>query len=439
MHFHSNSQIGSWGRIGRRKHAVAKPRFSEEIGLWNAESAATRLAIGNRRSYSDVCLSDGGKIVDMTGMDRFRSFDPSTGILVAEAGVTLDSILKAFVPRGYFLPVTPGTRFVTLGGAVANDVHGKNHHRAGTFGCHVRSIAIERSDTGPALVTPSSDPQLFGATVGGLGLTGIITEVALQLQPIASSHLDVETLACEELDAMCDAIDDSDREFEHVVAWIDCMARGPSVGRGLVSRANWCAEGPLVVHGDSRRSVPSDRITGLLNPFTLKLFNGLYQQLGRMRAGRSVSNYDGFFYPLDSILHWNRLYGRHGFYQYQCVIPDAVGREPIRALLTEIAWSGEGSFLAVLKRFGDRTSPGMLSFPEPGLTLALDFRNRGAPTLDLLARLDKIVAEASGRLYPAKDLRMPRALFEAGYPALGKFEKLVDPACLSEFWKRIGK
>jgi L-gulonolactone oxidase len=439
MDFHPTSQIGSWGRIGRRNHAVAKPRFTEEIGLWNASSEATRLAIGNRRSYSDVCLSDGGKIVDMTGMDRFRSFDPASGILVAEAGVTLDSILKAFVPRGFFLPVTPGTRFVTLGGAVANDVHGKNHHRAGTFGCHVQSIALERSDSAPALVTPSSDPQLFAATVGGLGLTGIITEVALKLQPIASSNLDVETIACEGLDALCDEIDAGDRDFEHVVAWIDCTARGANLGRGLLSRANWCAKGPLEVHGESRRSVPTDRLTGLLNPLTLKLFNSSYQQLGRMRAGRGVRNYDGFFYPLDTILHWNRLYGRNGFYQYQCVIPDAAGRAPIRALLAEIAASGEGSFLAVLKRFGDRPSPGLLSFPEPGLTLALDFRNRGTATLDLLGRLDRIVAEASGRLYPAKDLRMPRALFEAGYPALKRFEKHVDPACLSEFWKRVGK
>ena len=437
MDFHPASDIASWGRIGRRSHALARPRFAEEVGGWNAGSGETRLAIGNRRSYSDVCLSDGNRLVDMTGLDRFRSFDPETGLLIAEAGVTLDAVIKTFVPRGFFPAVTPGTRFVTLGGAVANDVHGKNHHRAGTFGRHVRSLSLERSDRGAVLVSPEAEPELFAATVGGLGLTGMITEVALQLQPIASSNLDVETIACDGLDALCDGLEAGDADFEHNVAWVDCTARGAGLGKGLLTRGNWAAKGPLEVHREPKRALPTDRTNGLLNPLTLKLFNLAYHGLGRLKAGRTVQHYEPFLYPLDAILHWNRLYGRGGFYQYQCVIPDAAGREPIRALLGEIAASGEGSFLAVLKRFGDLPSPGLLSFPEPGLTLALDFRNRDARTLALLARLDAIVGEARGRLYPAKDLRMPRALFAAGYPDLARFERQLDPACSSEFWEKM--
>ncbi len=435
MHFHPADDIRSWGRIGRSCHAVARPRFTAELGGWSEEGRA--LAVGRRRSYSDVCLLDGGRLVDMTAVDRFVSFDGDSGLLVAEAGVTIDAILKAFVPRGWFVPVTPGTRFVTLGGAVANDVHGKNHHRAGTFGSHVRHLRVERSDAGNVLARPGAKAGLFEATVGGLGLTGVVTEVAVQLQRIPSAYLQVDSRACSSLDELCDGLVQGDGEFEHNVAWIDCTASGSELGRGLLSRGNRAADRPLDAHREPRRSLPTDRVDGLLNPLTLKLFNAAYHRLGRARAGQSVVHYEPFLYPLDSIAHWNRLYGRRGFYQYQCVIPHAAGREPIRSLLQEISRSGEGSFLAVLKRFGDRRSPGLLSFPRPGLTLALDFRNRGGRTLELLARLDSIVAAADGRLYPAKDGRMPRNAFERGYPDLPQFAGFVDPGCTSDFWKRM--
>ena len=436
MRFHPSDAISSWGRIGRRQHHVARPRFAAELAnVW--DGGESFLAVGNRRSYSDVCLADRGRLVDMTGLDRFCSFDESTGVLVAEAGVTIDAVLKAFVPQGWFVPVTPGTRFVTLGGAVANDVHGKNHHRAGTFGTHVRHLRLARSGEGSVLAQPAATPGLFEATVGGLGLTGAITEVALQLQKIPSAYLDVDSRACGSLDELCNGLAEGDRDFEHNVAWVDCTAKGGKLGRGLLSRGNWQAAGPLVPHDEPGKAMPTDRVDGLLNPLTLKLFNTAYHSLGRMRSGRIVSHYEPFLYPLDSILHWNRLYGRKGFYQYQCVIPDAAGREPVRRLLEAIASSGEGSFLAVLKRFGERPSPGMLSFPQPGLTLALDFPNRGATTLDLLGRLDAIVQDAGGRLYAAKDLRMPRDAFVRGYPRLNEFAGFIDGACQSEFWKRM--
>lgn len=434
LHFHFSDTVQSWGRVGRRRHEVARPRFTAEMG---GSPGAGALAIGNRRSYSDVCLADGGRLLDMTGLNRFRSFDPETGILVAEAGVTIDAILQTFAPRGWFVPVTPGTRFVTLGGAVANDVHGKNHHRAGTFGCHVTHLRLQRSGEVEKVITPADGDGLFEATVGGLGLTGVITEVGLRLQRIASTSLEVQSRACSGLDELCDGLAQADEQFEHSVAWIDCTARGRNLGRGLLSCGNWRKGGGLVAHRRPRKAMPTDRLDGLLNPLTLKLFNAAYHGLGRTRPSRSVVHYEPFLYPLDSILHWNRLYGRNGFFQYQCVIPDAAGREPIRDLLGEIAHSGEGSFLAVLKRFGDRPSPGLLSFPQPGLTLALDFRNRGPDTLRLLERLDAVVTAAGGRLYPAKDGRMPRVSFVRGYPELQRFARFVDPACHSDFWKRM--
>jgi len=437
MHFQTNGELRSWGRVGNRVHQVARPRFADDVRRWSGFGQDGRLAVGNLRSYSDVCLSDGGRIVDMTGLNRFRSFDPATGIVVAEAGLTIDELLKAIVPLGFFVPVTPGTRFVTLGGAVANDIHGKNHHRVGTFGRHVRSLVVERSDHGTLILSPQREPDLFAATVGGLGLTGIITEIELQLQPIGSSQLSVETLSCGNLDALCDALEAADSAFEHNVAWIDCTAKGSNLGRGIATRANWLSDGALLPHSEPKRSMPTDRVDGLLNSLSLKLFNSLYHVKGRWAAGTAVRHYEPFLYPLDSIRHWNRLYGSSGFYQYQCVIPDSAGREPIRELLKEIAKSGEGSFLAVLKRFGDLASPGMLSFPMPGLTLALDFRNRGRATLELLARLDDIVASASGRLYAAKDMRLPPDQFRRSYASFDRFCSFVDPCCRSDFWARL--
>lgn len=437
LSFHNDDSVTSWGRMGRRSHQLARPRFLSDVGDWNASSRQARLAIGNRRSYSDVCLSEGNRLIDMTGVGRFRSFDPATGVLVAEAGLTIDALLKHFVPLGYFVPVTPGTRFVTLGGAVANDVHGKNHHVTGTFGSHVRWLTLERSGEGTVRTSSEGHSDLFAATIGGLGLTGIISEVAVRLQPIGSSQIAVENVACDNLDELCDGLAAGDEHFEHNVAWIDCTAKGDRLGRGLLSRGNWSDNGPLEPHGDPRRTMPTDRAGALLNPLTLRLFNMGYHAKGKLTEGRSVSHYEPFLYPLDSVLHWNRLYGRRGFYQYQCVIPEREGREPVRELLRTIAASGEGSFLAVLKRFGDRPSPGMLSFPMPGLTLALDFANRGPQTLALLARLDAIVEAASGRLYPAKDMRLPPHLFTKGYPRMAEFASHIDPMCQSDFWKRM--
>lgn len=435
LHFRDDRHATSWGRVVRRTQRVARPAHRDLVEAWNRASAEPRLAVGRRRSYGDTCLTDGAAL-DMTGLDRFIRFDPTTGILVAEAGLTLDALLAVTVPRGWFVPVTPGTRHVTLGGAVANDVHGKNHTRAGTFGSHVRRLTILRSD-GRFVATPEAHAELFAATIGGLGLTGIVTEVELALQPVASAWLATETLACTGLDATCDALEGGLTTAEHNVAWIDCTARGRSLGRGLVTRANWCDDGALDPHRAGGLAVPVDGPDALLNPVTLKLFNTAYYAAGAMKAGPGRAHYASVFHPLDAIGDWNRLYGRSGFYQYQCVIPARAGRAPLTALMRRIAASGEGSFLAVLKWFGDRASPGLLSFPQAGWTFALDFHNRGVATLRLLAELDAIVADAGGRLYPAKDGRMSPALFRAGLPQLDRFRAVIDPACRSDFWTRM--
>lgn len=431
----------SWGRILREPCCVVSPRYRDELAA--ALSAARKarggaLAVGLARSYGDSGLNPGGALIDMRGLDRLLAYDPETGVLRAEAGASLWDILRFAIPRGRFLPTTPGTRFVTLGGAIANDVHGKNHHKAGSFGCSVRRIGLLRSDRGEVEAAPNENAELFAATIGGLGLTGVIAWAAVQLAPIAASRIDQEIVPFDHLDDFFDIAADSEGRFEHTVAWIDCLASGAGLGRGVFNRGDWAASGPLEVKGEPfGPQIPVDAPDFVLNRLTLSAFNAAYRRLQRWKAGRSTVSYDGFFYPLDSIGGWNRLYGGRGFYQYQSAVPAAAARDATAAMLKTIAAAGEGSFLAILKTFGAKRSPGLLSFPLEGVTLALDFPNRGEKTLSLLSRLDAIVAQAGGRLYPAKDGRMPAAMFQQGYPGWEEFAGLIDPAMNSSFWRRV--
>jgi L-gulonolactone oxidase len=373
----------------------------------------------------------------MRGLDRVLAFDAARGVLRAEAGISLGEIIRRIAPHGWFPPTTPGTRFVTLGGAVANDVHGKNHHRAGSLGCSVRAIGLWRSDRGPLELSTDVEAELFAATIGGMGLTGAILWVELQLAPIGSAFLDQETIAFPHLDDFFALARESEAGFEHTVAWVDCTARGDAFGRGLFTRGNWRADGRLTLHDETPRlTLPVDLPNAALNPLSLKLFNTLYNARGKAKAGRSVDHYAGALYPLDAIGGWSRLYGRRGFFQYQCVIPSATAGDAVHDLLDQIARSGQGSFLAVLKTLGPRPSPGLMSFPIPGATLALDFPNLGDNVHALFDRLDDIVREAGGRLYPAKDGRMPPAMLRSGYPNLERFAKLRDPSFSSSFWRR---
>ncbi len=435
--FVTRRDITSWGRVIRRPQTVAAPPYRDIVEAWAGQASPRRLATGARRSYGDSCLFSDGSTLDMRHLNRLIAFDESTGILTAEAGVLLSDIMSIFVPRGWFPVVTPGTRNVTLGGALANDVHGKNHHVVGTFGNHVTSFTLVRSDRGVVKVDPQSEPALWGATIGGLGLTGVITQLSIQLMSIRSAFLDVEHAYFDNMDGFIE-LSDASSDFEHTVAWLDCTSKAPNLGRGIFSRARWRLDGNLTPHGPAVASVPFDAPAFLMNPVTLKLFNALYCFSGARKKGASAVHYSKALHPLDGIANWNRLYGASGFYQYQCATPKAAGREPIKALLDVISRSGEGSFLAVLKVFGDMPSPGWLSFPMAGYTLALDFRNRGADTLRLLTRLDEIVKAAGGRLYPAKDGRVSREMFEQGFGNLDLFLKARDPACQSDFSLRMG-
>ena len=438
MIFTKRSNTLSWGRVHRTPQRAAAPRYREDLPrIIASRPVASVLPVGLRRSYGDSVLNSEGGLVEVTGLDRFISFDKATGVLRAEAGVSLNDIMQLVVPLGYFVPVTPGTRFVTLGGAIANDVHGKNHHRSGCFGCHVHRLSLVRSD-GTDEIGPKRNKDLFRATVGGLGLTGIIEWAEIELCPIPSSTLDVEIIPFGSLNEFWQIAAASTATHEHTVAWVDCTATGTRSGRGVFSRGNWSSDGALEPHDETQRlGMPVEAPSHLLNQVTVDLFNRAYHAAQTHKSGRHRQHYSSFFHPLDGIANWNRLYGRRGLRQYQCVVPPSTMKDAIAKLLKEIARSGQGSFLAVLKTFGEISSPGMLSFPMEGATLALDFPNRGEKTLELLSRLDEIVREADGRLYAAKDGRVPQEMWSAGYPDFEPFTSHIDPAFSSDFWRRV--
>ena len=426
----------SWGQYPRVKHGfVQRVNWLDQLPqLMAGASAGSLLAYGLGRSYGDSCLNEGRGLLDCSRLNRILAFNKEDGTLLCESGVSLADILEVAVSRGWFLPVTPGTRFVTVGGAVANDVHGKNHHRAGTFGCHVRRLGICRSDYGFEECSPTTNRELFAATVGGLGLTGVIAWAEIQLKPIQGPMIDTETIPFGSLDEFLALSNDSDGSFEYTVAWVDCFSKGSA--RGIFFRGNHSAETARKSAARSGPAVPINLPGWLLNRAAMKFFNSAYYAWHSFRKGRSVVSYNPFFYPLDSIRHWNRIYGTRGFLQYQCVIPES-NVAAFQQLLNLISGAGMGSFLGVMKRFGTIASPGVLSFPRPGLTLALDFPMRGERTLQLLNTLDRVVLESGGALYPAKDARMSPAMFNASFPNWRRVARYIDPKLSSSFWRRV--
>ena len=430
-----NDEVESWGRIFRVSQTVTTPGYLADARAALKHCDQSILPIGAARSYGDVCLNRDGALVRTTALDRLIEADWSTGIIRAEAGLTLDHLLQVIVPKGWFLPVTPGTKFVTLGGVVANDVHGKNHETAGTIGCFVRRIGLARSSGEVLELSESSNAELFQATIGGLGLTGLILWVELALKQIGSSDIDVETLAISDLDHFFRLAGDSG-DWEHTVAWVDCLAKGKSLGRGLFMRGRHRPRGALRVHRDPRLAVPIDAPPWLLNASTVRLFNSAYRYRPWAMGHRTV-HYDPFFYPLDTVLGWNKLYGRRGFFQHQSVVPMHAAVGAMQRLLTLTGDYQQGSFLVVLKLFGERKSPGLLSFPMPGATLALDLPNRGESTRKLLQAMTEVVVDAGGRVYPAKDATMSAEAFRLGYPDWTKLEALRDRKIMSDFWRRV--
>lgn len=426
--------VASWGRLSAPPHDCIALHERERL-IEHITRHTPGLAFGMGRSYGDVCLNSNATLWMTRALDRFLAFDEQKGVLVCEAGCLLRDIQRLSIPRGWMLPVTPGTQWVTVGGAIANDVHGKNHHRQGSFGDHVKRLRLVRTDGELIECGPDQRPDWYAATVGGLGLTGVIVQAEIQLCRVQGPWLDTETLAYTSLEEFFDLSDASEKDWEHTVAWIDCLDRRGH--RGLFMRASPADTQEPSPAPRQPLSMPFTPPVSLVNRLSLRPFNMAYYALKKHRAGRAQAHYEPFLYPLDNLAHWNRMYGPQGFYQYQCVIPMVDAREATRRLLEEIARSGEGSFLAVLKTFGDRRSPGMLSFPRHGATLALDFPARGGRPPRLFERLDAIVRETGGRLYPAKDARMPRELFRAGYPHLDEFLTYRDPGIQSDMSRRL--
>lgn len=426
----------SWGRYPKATQRLLA-LTSRHDALPDANGTA--LPRGNGRSYGDSCLNDGGALLLTRGLDRYIDFDSANGVLECEAGVLLAEILDLAVPQGWFLPVTPGTKFVTIGGAIANDVHGKNHHRVGSFGHHVEGFELLRSDGSRRWCTPTEHADWFAATVAGLGLTGLITRARIRLRRVQGPWMAAEHIRFRNLDEFFALSTQSETDHEYTVAWIDCVARGKALGRGIFSRANHAPARP-----EQRPAAPARRLrvpltppVSLINPLSLRAFNLAYYHKQHGNVVRAVAHYDPFFYPLDSIAEWNRIYGPRGFLQYQCVVPPERAQATIAKLAELISATGTGSFLAVLKQFGSKPPLGMLSFPRPGVTLALDFPNGGQATFALLDRLDEVVSEADGAVYPAKDARMSARHFQRYFPRWKAFEAYIDPALSSSFWRRV--
>lgn len=430
----------SWGRYPRVKHSGVMPIYwrNEIPDLVQNEQSVLPHAYG--RSYGDSCLNENGISLDVRYLNRFLSFDEETGLLCCEAGVSLAEILKVMVPRGWFLPVSPGTKFVSVGGAIANDIHGKNHHSGGTFGCHVTRFKLLRSDGQRLLCSPTENPELFAATIGGLGLTGLILWAEFKLKRIANAYIDADSILFNSLDEFFAISAESDKDFEYSVSWVDLLVGGQALCRGNFSRGNHNKSAELA--GKLPRKplpliVPFDLPRFALNNLTVKSFNELYYHKQLSKRVHKTISYEPFFYPLDSIAQWYRMYGKRGFLQYQFVVPFEGGRESMREIIGRIRQSGAGSFLTVLKEFGSIPSPGMLSFPRPGLTLALDFAYAGQKTLSLLDELDAIVRHYNGAIYPAKDARMSAESFQQFYPRWQEFARYVDPHFSSSFWRRV--
>jgi decaprenylphospho-beta-D-ribofuranose 2-oxidase len=401
-------RLEGWGRFPRLACRVSAPKCEAELAALVAEGGL--IARGNGRAYGDSAIS-ATNTADMRRFNRMISFDEKSGLLVAEAGVLLADVIAAFLPRGWFPAVTPGTKFVTLGGMIAADVHGKNHHKDGSMASTVDWIELMGADGKVRRCSPARNKAIFEWTLGGMGLTGVIVRAAIRLRPVESGWIRQETIPAPNLAEAMATFEERD-EATYSVAWIDCLARGPALGRSLVMLGEHATVSelpaarrrtPFQTPGRRRLSVPFDAPGFSLNALTVRAFNALYWRAGLRAAGQRLVDWDSYFYPLDAIGGWNRIYGRKGLAQFQCVLPPDAARAGLETLLREISEAGQGSFLAVLKKFGP--GRGGLSFPCEGYTLALDFPvNR--KSLALLAELDRIAIAHGGRFYLAKDARL---------------------------------
>ena len=427
-------ELAGWGNYPRLRTVVATPRDDDALHAL-VTSHSSFVARGNGRSYGDSTLNP-DRVVSTLGRSRMLAFDGIAGRVTCESGLLLADLLRMIVPNGWFVPVTPGTQYVTLGGMLAAAVHGKNGPRPG-FGAHVEALTLLTPDGTRHRCTSRKNAELFRATIGGMGLTGVVLDLTFTLIPIETAWIRQETIATADLEETLALFEADAPTWPYTVAWFDCLSRAPARGRAIFQRARhaFAAEiaprhgAPLHPPRRAHRRIPMFFPDAVLNGWTVRAFNEAYYRAGRLKAGTALLDYAAFFYPLDTLEEWNRIYGRRGFTQYQCVLPRAAARAGLDALLERIAASGQGSFLAVLKRLGEDRS-GYLSFPLDGYTLALDFPLTRT-TLSLLDALDRIVVHHGGRLYLAKDARTSPGAFAAGYDTLDDFREIrarVDPA-----------
>jgi decaprenylphospho-beta-D-ribofuranose 2-oxidase len=433
------------------------PSAATVVGVQDAAGVDPLLAAAGRRgliarglgrSYGDAAQNAGGTVFDGRTLGHIHDVDTARGVVRVDAGVSLDTLMRAVLPHGFFVPVTPGTRQVTVGGALAADVHGKNHHVDGSFANHVESFTLH-TPKGVVTVTPDSDPELFWGTAGAMGLTGIVSDVVLRLLPVETSMMRTENERCRDLDTVMGRMVEDDDAFRYSVAWIDCLARGASLGRSVLSRGEHATvdELPAKLRRDPLRFDPRTRLVappwapnGLLNRSSIAVFNEFWYRVTPALHGGSES-ISSFFHPLDGVRDWNRMYGSRGFLQYQYVVPDSA-HAAVRTSIEMLSDARAASFLAVLKRFGPG-NPGPLSFPAPGWTLAVDIPATAPGLAPLLDALDELVAAVGGRVYLAKDSRLRPELLPVMYPDLDRFVELrarIDPAGVlqSDLQRRLG-
>jgi hypothetical protein len=428
--------LSSWGGILNKIHNIsflALKDSTQEIFLKDRFG----IVHGNGRSYGDICLNPSGIVWKTDSLDHIIDFDGDKGIIKCEVGILISNLQKLISKKGWLLPVSPGTQFVTLGGAIANDVHGKNHHKFGSFGNNILSLTLLRSDGKVLSCSDKNNRNYFYATIGGIGLTGIIIDVTLKLKPISSVYLYVEKHAFYSLEEFMSLSLKLEKNFEYVVGWLDHSNK--KICRGFITASKEATQ--IKTLNRKKRSLsikyPFKHSFSIINPSIVKCFNWLYFHLNTLSSTGSIQHYEDVLYPLDYIENWNMIYGKKGFYQYQFVVPKIKAIEAITYILERIRMSNQGSFLSVIKSFSQIKSKGMLSFPREGVTFALDFPNCGSKSLILFNDLDKIVCKYNGSVYLAKDARMSKSVFQKGFPEHKKFVKFTDPYMQSLLSKRL--
>ena len=425
-------KIKSWNNYPKVKHKNIQ-MFSNNLSF----NSNKNLAHGLGRSYGDVCLNENENLILTNKLNEVLEFNKETGVLKCNAGISLKEILNLIVFNGWFLPVVPGTRYVSIGGAIANDIHGKNHHKFGSFGNFVESFKLLRSNGEIMNCSKKENKDYFKATIGGMGLTGIIISAEIKLIKIESEYIDTTTLRYESIKEYWEINREAEKNFDYTVSWIDCSIKNDGGLRGVFHSGNHSENNPTKKNKkDISVPVPFTPPFSLVNNLTMKIINETYYKINKTENFK-LQHYKTFFFPLDMIGSWGKAYGSKGFFQYQFVIPSESGINGINKILNEIKNHGQVPALGVLKTFGNIESVGMMSFPREGLTMALDFQNKGVKTLNFLDRLDKIVMEYGGALYPAKDSRMSKNVFENSFPNLNEFSNFIDPKFSSSFWRRV--